>query len=96
MPPMPPSDHSRVRGRAVGVAWHADWAMGCATSVTECFVPLTQNAQKHTATRHPWPDFSLQNTCTFAVQAAAWITALAMGTTPQNASILTHLVPPVL
>src|SRR5262245_34409462 len=93
---MQSSDHDRVRGRAVGVAWHAAWAMGRAPSVTECCVPLTQNAHKHTDTRPPLPDFSLQNTCKFAVQAAAWITALAMGATPQNASSLTYLVPPVL
>jgi hypothetical protein len=34
-------------------------------------VPLTNNARKHTDTGHPLPDFYLQNTCKFAVQAAA-------------------------
>jgi len=94
--PRQPSDPYRVRGRAVGVAWHADGAMGRAPSVTACVVPLPPNAHKHTDTRHPLPEFFLQNTCKFAVQAAAWIPALAVGSTPHNASILTHFAPPVL
>ena len=58
--------------------------------------PLTTNAPKHTDTSHLLPDFSLQNTCKFAVQAAAWSTALATGATHKDARGLTHLVPPVL
>jgi hypothetical protein len=57
-------------------------------------VPLTQNDPKHTDTRHPLPDFYLQNTCKFAVPAAAWITALAMGTTQHDTRLLTHCWPP--
>jgi hypothetical protein len=58
--------------------------------------PLTTNAPKHTDTNHLLPDFYLQNTCKFAVHAAAWSTALATGATQQDTRSLTHLVPPVL
>jgi hypothetical protein len=86
-PQEPLSDHYSVRGRACGVflgmpivPWVARQALPN--------VPLTQNDHKHTDTRHPLPDFSLQNTCKFAVQAAAWITALATGATQKNARVL--------
>ena len=59
-------------------------------------VPSHNNDHKHTDTRHPLPDFSLHNTCKFALPAAAWITALAMGATQKDARVLTHLFPPGL
>ena len=34
--------------------------------------------------------------CKFALQPAAWITALTTGTTQKDARVLTHLFPPVL
>ena len=58
--------------------------------------PSQENDHKHTDLGHPLPDFCLQNTCKFAVQSAAWITALATGATQKHARVLTHLFPPVL
>jgi hypothetical protein len=39
------------------------------------------------------PDFYLQNTCKFAIYAAAWITALATGATQKNARVFKPLFP---
>jgi hypothetical protein len=41
-------------------------------------VPRIRNAQQYTNTGPPLPDFSLQNTCKFALLSAAWITMLVM------------------
>jgi hypothetical protein len=49
----------------------------------------SHNDQKHTDPRHPLPDFSLQNSCKFAVHAAAWSIALATGATQKHARVLT-------
>jgi hypothetical protein len=89
-----PSDHDGVRGRAFGVSSPADWALGRVPSVTAC-TPHKQRS-KHTDTGHPLPDFSLQNTCKFAIQSAAWLPALTTGVTQKDARALTHLFPPVL
>ena|SRR2546421_7806415 len=69
-------------------------AIGRAPSVTAW--SLTRNDHKHTDTGHPLPDFSLQNTCKFAIPSAAWITALTTGARQKDASVLTHLFPLVL
>jgi hypothetical protein len=44
-------------------------------------VPFTTTNHKHIDTGHALPDFSLRTTCKFAVQAVAWLTALATGPT---------------
>jgi len=67
---MPPAAHDGMRGSAFGVASPADWVLGRAPSMAGC--ALTSNAHKHTATGPPLPEFSLQNTCEFAVQSAVW------------------------
>jgi len=58
--------------------------------------PFTRNDHKHTDTGHPLPDVYLQNTCKFAIQSAAWITALTAGAMQKDARVLTHLFPLVL
>lgn len=58
--------------------------------------PLTRNDHKYMGTGRSLPEFSLQNTCKFAVPSAAWITAWTTGATKKDARVRTHLFPPVL
>jgi hypothetical protein len=67
--------------------------LSCGTRQALPHVPLTNNEHKYTNTGHSLPEFCLQNTCKFAIQSAAWLTALATRATPQNAKVLKHLFP---
>ena len=56
-------------------------------------IPLARNGHKHTELGHPLPDFSLQNTCKFAVRSALWTTASDTGAMKKDVRGRTHFFP---